>query len=80
MPWHEVVDLLLRYTQFEVRGDKGKYYPNRIKQWFAYLRHAYPQANELFGELRTLTQVEPIVDQLHRYRDQLHHAAAKLPV
>ncbi|EGQ8410061.1 tRNA dihydrouridine(16) synthase DusC [Vibrio cholerae] len=80
MPWHEVVDLLLRYTQFEVRGDKGKYYPNRIKQWFAYLRHAYPQANELFSELRTLTQVEPIVDQLHRYRDQLHHVGAELPI
>ncbi len=77
MPWHEVVELLLRYTQFEVRGDKGKYYPNRIKQWFAYLRHAYPQANELFGELRALTQVELIVDQLQRYRDQLQSSSTE---
>jgi len=58
MPWHEVVDLLLKYTQYEVRGDKGKYYPNRIKQWFAYLRQAYPQAADLFRDIRTLTQVD----------------------
>ncbi len=74
MPWHEVVDLLLKYTQYEVRGDKGKYYPNRIKQWFAYLRQAYPQAADLFRDIRTLTQVESIVEHLHHYREQLEVA------
>lgn len=71
MPWHDVVDLLLKYSAYEVRGDKGKYYPNRVKQWFSYLRQAYPQAAELFREIRTLTEVDPIVDHFKRYRDQL---------
>ncbi|MBE4572815.1 tRNA dihydrouridine(16) synthase DusC [Vibrio navarrensis] len=72
MPWDQVVDLLLQYSEYEVRGDKSKYYPNRIKQWFAYLRQAYPQAAPLFSDIRTLTQVEPIVTHLQHYRAQLH--------
>ncbi|ELV8624693.1 tRNA dihydrouridine(16) synthase DusC [Vibrio cidicii] len=72
MPWEQVVDLLLQYSEYEVRGDKSKYYPNRIKQWFAYLRQAYPQAAPLFSDIRTLTQVEPIVTHLQHYRAQLH--------
>ncbi|EKO3991670.1 tRNA dihydrouridine(16) synthase DusC [Vibrio fluvialis] len=71
MPWHEVVDLLLEYSAYEVRGDKGKYYPNRVKQWFSYLRQSYPQAADLFREIRTMTEVDPIVSHFQRYRDAL---------
>ena len=71
MPWHEVVDLLLEYSAYEVRGDKGKYYPNRVKQWFSYLRQSYPQAADLFREIRTMTEVDPIVSHFQRYRDTL---------
>ncbi|HDM8037379.1 TPA: tRNA dihydrouridine(16) synthase DusC [Vibrio fluvialis] len=71
MPWHEVVDLLLEYSAYEVRGDKAKYYPNRVKQWFSYLRQSYPQAADLFREIRTMTEVDPIVSHFQRYRDTL---------
>lgn len=71
MPWHQVLDLLLKYSAYEVRGDKRKYYPNRVKQWFAYLRHAYPQAADLFREIRTFTEVDPIVTHFQRYRETL---------
>lgn len=71
MQWHEVVDLLLEYSAYEVRGDKGKYYPNRVKQWFSYLRQSYPQAADLFREIRTMTEVDAIVSHFQRYRDTL---------
>ena len=71
MPWVDVVDLLLRYSQYEIRGDKHKYYPNRVKQWFTYLRKAYPEAKELFHDIRTYMEVEPIVEHIERYRDSL---------
>lgn len=71
MRWHEVVELLIKYSSYEVNGDKSKYYPNRVKQWFAYLRQHYPQAAELFREIRVLTQVDEIVSHLVRYRDSL---------
>ncbi|CAH8186996.1 MULTISPECIES: tRNA dihydrouridine(16) synthase DusC [Vibrio] len=72
MPWYDVVDLMLRYSQYEIKGDKGLYYPNRVKQWFAYLRQQYPQANELFREIRTFNTAAPIVEHIERYRASLH--------
>ncbi|WP_087016494.1 tRNA dihydrouridine(16) synthase DusC [Thaumasiovibrio subtropicus] len=64
MPWSEVIQLLLRYSQFEIEGIKAAYYPNRIKQWFSYLRHQYPQAKVLFGDIRTLKKIEDIIPVL----------------
>ena len=60
MPWDEVKELLFKYTEFEVYGDKSRYYPNRIKQWLRYLKLQYPQADELFQKLRTLKTAEEI--------------------
>lgn len=71
MPWSEVVELLLIYSQYEMKGDKGLYYPNRVKQWFSYLRQQYPQAAELFREIRTYNKAAPIVEHITRYRDAL---------
>ncbi|ENO8808554.1 tRNA dihydrouridine(16) synthase DusC [Photobacterium damselae] len=71
MPWTEVLDLLLYYSTFEIKGDKGLYYPNRIKQWFAYLRHEYPQAKALFADIRRHNKAQPIVDILTQARAAL---------
>ena len=70
MPWQEVVDLLLLYSQYEMKGDKGLYYPNRVKQWFSYLRQEYPQANELFREIRAFNKADPIVERIKKYQDE----------
>ncbi|MBL4829599.1 MAG: tRNA dihydrouridine(16) synthase DusC [Aliivibrio sp.] len=64
MPWSEVIELLLRYSQFEIEGDKGRYYPNRVKQWLVYLRQEYPQAKALFTDIRCHKQAQPIVELL----------------
>jgi tRNA-dihydrouridine synthase C len=60
MPWPAVQALLFTYTEFETHGDKSKYYPNRIKQWLKYLKNYYPEAEALFGEVRTLKTAEDI--------------------
>jgi tRNA-dihydrouridine synthase C len=70
MPWDKVIELLLRYSEFQIKGDKGMYYPNRVKQWFVYLSKGYPEANELFKEIRTFKKAPPIVERLQRYQDQ----------
>jgi len=64
MSWHEVQALLLTYTEFETRGDKSKYFPNRIKQWLKYLKNHYHEADELFGIIRRLKTAEDIRDVL----------------
>ncbi|QUM77113.1 tRNA dihydrouridine(16) synthase DusC [Moritella sp. 24] len=68
MPWADVVILLRNYCQLEIRGDKEKYLPNRIKQWFSYLRKQYPEAAELFTQLRALRQSEEVIKTLNNYQ------------
>ncbi|PSW21018.1 tRNA dihydrouridine(16) synthase DusC [Photobacterium sanctipauli] len=72
MTWAEVLALLLRYSEYEIKGDKGLYYPNRVKQWFAYLRHEYPEAKALFADIRRLNRAKPIVEVL----ENAHRAIA----
>ncbi len=60
MSWQEVIALLLSYSALEVEGNKAVYYPNRIKQWLSYLKLYYPQAQDLFGHIRTLKHTDDI--------------------
>lgn len=64
MPWPVVLRLLMRYSEFEIAGDKGLYYGNRIKQWFSYLKLQYPEAAGLFAQLRLLRKSVDIVSLL----------------
>ncbi len=64
MPWPRVLELLMHYSEFEIAGDKGKYYANRVKQWFSYLKLQYPQAALLFQQLRVLRNSNDILSLL----------------
>ncbi|MCV2883841.1 tRNA dihydrouridine(16) synthase DusC [Aestuariibacter sp. AA17] len=61
MAWKHVADMLVSYSGYELYGDKGKYYPNRIKQWFGYLKRQYTQAESVFQHIRTLHDPDAIV-------------------
>ncbi|MGV3346321.1 tRNA dihydrouridine(16) synthase DusC [Enterobacteriaceae bacterium LUAb1] len=54
MPWADVLQLLKKYTLLEKQGDTGRYHVARIKQWLGFLRKEYPEAVELFRQIRTL--------------------------
>ena len=64
MPWEYVRALLVRYSGYELFGDKGKYYPNRVKQWLGYLSRQYPQAEALFMRIRALKSADEILQQI----------------
>ncbi len=59
--WEAILAVLAEYVTLEISGDKERYFPNRIKQWFGYLRQAYPEANQLFRELRQLQRSDEII-------------------
>ncbi|WKE67486.1 tRNA-dihydrouridine synthase [Gallaecimonas kandeliae] len=61
-PWSQVRELLKRYSRFEIQGDKGQYYPNRLKQWLQFLRLQYPEAQALFDSVRTLKDKDQMLD------------------
>lgn len=71
LTYSQLLTLLVNYSQYEIEGDKGQYYPNRIKQWLSYLKIQYPQVRALFSELRLLKTAPPIVELLNR-EVQLH--------
>jgi len=68
MGWSQVISLLLKYSQYEIKGDKGLYYPNRVKQWLAYLRQEYTEADELFRNIRKFNKAAPIVEYIEKYQ------------
>ena len=59
--WSEVLALLIEYSGYEIYSEKGLYYPNRIKQWFSYLKRQYPEAEDMFLDLRKLRKADEIV-------------------
>ena len=67
MPWQEVAQLLIDYSGYEIYGDKGRYYPNRIKQWCGYLKRQYSEAERLFEEIKRLRDAAEIVGVLHNH-------------
>ena len=64
MPWAEVKALLIRYSDFEIRGDKGLYYSNRVKQWLRYLNGQYPEAKALFFHIRQFKDKHEILQAI----------------
>lgn len=66
MPWPQVLQLLMQYSEFEMCGDKSQYYCNRIKQWFSYLKLQYPDAADLFSQLRVLRKSSEILAALQQ--------------
>ncbi|WP_240615474.1 tRNA-dihydrouridine synthase [Alteromonas facilis] len=68
MPWSEVTDWLVAYSGYEIFGDKGRYYPNRIKQWFGYLKNQYYEAAVVFDEIRRLRESDAIVEVIRNHQ------------
>ncbi len=56
--------ILVQYSGYELFGDKGKYYPNRVKQWLGYLSRQYPQAEDLFMCIRRLKSADEILQHI----------------
>jgi len=70
MNWRSISHLV--EAQF-LRSDSQspRHIGNRTKQWLAYLKRSYPQANELFSRLRTLHDVTEIVAAFSAHREHL---------
>lgn len=68
LAWWQVLQLLVDYSGYEAH-DQSDYYASRTKQWFSYLRLQYPQADELFRQVRVLRDNQAILTLLQQARD-----------
>ncbi|MFT4941231.1 MAG: tRNA-dihydrouridine synthase C [Paraglaciecola sp.] len=62
--WQQIKALLILYSGYELYSDKGKYFPNRIKQWLIYLRREYVEAEELFMRIRAVQDADLLLSQI----------------
>ena len=69
MSWSELLELLDKYSKYELGGYKSLYFPNRLKQWLSYLKRSYPEAHLLFADIRRLTTQEAILPVLQQHRE-----------
>jgi len=65
MPWDEVKQLLLQYSEYEIVSTKEKYYPARIKQWLRFIVLQYEEAETLFRQVRVMKQTNDILAALN---------------
>ena len=64
MPWPQLCILLKKYSELELVGDKSFYFSSRLKQWLRYLKLQYPQAQQLFNDIKLLKNKEQILNIL----------------
>ncbi|WP_432463358.1 MULTISPECIES: tRNA-dihydrouridine synthase [unclassified Agarivorans] len=70
LSWQGVIALLLRYSEHQINHEKSKYYQSRVKQWLRYLAGFYPQADQLFRDIRSLKETPSIIQAIeaqHKY-------------
>ena len=63
MPWHEVRVLLDDFWRQARRKLAPRYAPGRLKQWLGMLTRSYPEAVELFAQIRRESDCE-LIDRL----------------
>lgn len=60
MAWLGIVDLVAAFCVVTEQSYEKKYVGSRVKQWLGYLRRQYPQAAQLFEQVKRLTCPEQI--------------------
>lgn len=71
LSWRQIVNMLIQYNKVKIRGDRGHYYSNRVKQWLKQMSKTYPQANELFPDIRRIKKGEEMAAALQQYYAEL---------
>jgi len=66
MPWQQICILLKQYSDLELVGNKSYYFSSRLKQWLRYLRLQYPEAEQLFNDIKILKNKEEILGLLDK--------------
>lgn len=61
MLWPELCQLLLKYSQLELQGNKSYYFSSRLKQWLRYLKLQYAEAEQLFNQIKTMKDKDSIL-------------------
>jgi tRNA-dihydrouridine synthase C len=65
MPWLQLCQLFHRYCELELQGSKSFYFSSRLKQWLRYLKLYYPQAEQLFQQIKLMKNKDDIMTEIN---------------
>ncbi|WP_440873880.1 tRNA-dihydrouridine synthase [Thalassotalea sp. PLHSN55] len=66
MNWQTMKTLIQEYSERELMGDKSFYFSSRLKQWLRYLRLQFPEAEQLFQDIKLMKNKDEILAVVHR--------------
>lgn len=67
LDWQEVVYHIVNSSMHQDDNVSEKYFSARTKQWLGYLKLQYPQAHDLFEEIKRLKAKSDVVNVLQKY-------------
>lgn len=67
LEWQEVVYHIVHSSMHQDENVSEKYFSARTKQWLGYLKLQYPQAHDLFEEIKRLKAKSEVVSILQKY-------------
>lgn len=76
MEWLDIIELLRAFAVVTADQYPRKYVGNRVKQWLAYLRRSYPQAEILFEQIKRLRWPEEITTAINLHQQSILNEAA----
>ena len=65
MSWQAMKTFIQTYSERELLGDKSYYFSSRLKQWLRYLRLQYPEAEQLFQDIKLMKNKDEILAIVH---------------
>ncbi len=79
MRWYDLCPLLLQFFNITVEAYPPKYIGNRLKQWLFYLSRQYPEATDLFENIKRLKDRDSITQALNKSLQQSSVAQQSCP-
>ena len=67
LQWEHIIYHLIHSAIHQDPAKDVKYFASRTKQWLGYLKRQYPQAIDLFDEIRRLKSKEDVASVLNKY-------------
>lgn len=71
MSWADIAGRIVEFGRVTEQHYEPKHVGNRVKQWLSYLRQSYPEAKQLFEQIKRLRSAEEIYESIRAHQQEL---------
>jgi tRNA-dihydrouridine synthase C len=70
LEWEDVLNIILKQMHILLEEQPEKYIESRLKQWLTYLKRRYPEADQLFQDIKRMHDASSIMHHLSKISAQ----------